>query len=133
MKSNSEITTERTVLVSRKTFWSYVLLIILSGSISVLVTFNELTWKWLEILGSVLSATGFFLLIISWITPGVLVLFGVPWLAHAWLRGMNPIAFPPTPWNELSRGKRVSVYFTSVFFFIFAVAGLLFLVERNLN
>ena len=80
-----------------------------------------------------LGTIAIFLALISWIVPGILLISQTPWFAFAWLRGMNPIAFPSTPWNELSKGKKRSVYFTAVFLFIFAAVGLLFLIAKNLS
>ena len=86
MKWKSGITAERTFIASRRIFWFWILLIILAGTLSALNAY--VNWKWLEIPGSILTAVIFILFIISWITPGLLVVLGTPQLVHAWLRGI---------------------------------------------
>ena len=73
-----------------------------------------------------LGLAALLLLLISWVMPGVFLIFRVPWFAFAWLHGVNPIIFPKTDWEQLPRGKKTLVYFTSVMFFIFAIGAIMF-------
>ena len=126
MKSKSEITAEKVYSASKRIFWSCMLLIVLAGSIGVLIGSFELTWKWLGVLDSILTAVIFILLIISWITPGILVILGTPQLVHAWLRGINPIGVRNKPWEELSDIEKVLIYFWAILlsgFTILAIVG----------
>lgn len=54
--------------------------------------------------------------------PG-LTIFIAPWISHAWLGGINPLAYPEKPWDELSKWKKFTVYINS----IFLLAGSIFL------
>jgi hypothetical protein len=126
MKWKSRITVEKTFLASRRIFWSCMLLIILAGSIGVLIKYSELTWSWLGIFDSILTAVIFLLLIVSWITPGILVILGTPQLVHAWLRGINPVGVRNKPWEELSDIERVLIYFWALLlpaFTLLAIVG----------
>jgi len=70
-----------------------------------------------------------FLVCVSGILPGLFILFNAPWIAQAWLRGMNPHFIPETPWEKLSKGKKFSIYFYSVIGFIAAIAGIFLIVS----
>jgi hypothetical protein len=74
------------------------------------------------------------LLVVSWVTPGILIVLRVPWLAHAWLRGINPIAVPSTPWEQLSGGRKASIYFYAIgisALTLFAIVGfILYTIQR---
>lgn len=69
-------------------------------------------------LASISFAISYILIFISWIAPGSFIIFGKPWLAHAWFRGINPIAISKTPWNQLSGFKKFLIYLNSLVFFI---------------
>jgi hypothetical protein len=77
--------------------------------------FLELKWKWLEMTSIILFSISAVWLVISWITPGILIISGRPWLAHAWLRGINKEVIWDTPWEELQRTQKFAIYFWSIF------------------
>ena len=100
------------------------LLIILAGTLSALNAY--VNWKWLEIPGSILTAVIFILFIISWITPGLLVVLGTPQLVHAWLRGI--LGVRNKSWEELSDIEKVLIYFWAILlsgFTVLAIVGLI--------
>jgi hypothetical protein len=75
--------------------------------------------KILVLLGSILIA-------VSWITPGILILLNMPWLAQSWLRGINTIWIPAEPWENLTDWKKFLIYFYSIIFSVsmtFAIAS----------
>jgi hypothetical protein len=111
MNQNPERIIQKYTSISRRIFLSVWLLFFLGGVIAAAKIFLELEWKWLEVTGMVLFSLAELMLALSWITPGILIGFGVPWLAHAWLRGINPVAISDTPWEQLSSGKKVLTYF----------------------
>ncbi|HLO15468.1 MAG TPA: hypothetical protein VK206_11600 [Anaerolineales bacterium] len=106
------MTVEKTVLVSRRIFWSSIGLFFLAGVISALVEAYNL--KWLEAIVAFLGGTSILLLVISWGMPGIFIFLGVPWLARAWFRGINPIWYPSTPWEQMSSGEVRSTYLQSI-------------------
>lgn len=54
------------------------------------------------------------------ITPGIAILFA-PWLAHAWLSGINWM-IPRKPWEELSALQKVLIYLTCMVFLLVGAA-----------
>jgi len=101
---NSESIFQKFMLISRNIFFLiflFILIVVFSGMFGI-------TWLgWIE-------SISVFLIFVSLVTPGILVLLKVPWLAQAWLRGINPFGFPATPWEQLSTGAKFSVYFSSI-------------------
>lgn len=115
MKQNSGSVVQRVTNTSRKIFSSFVLLFCFSGVIGITMQFLELKWKWLEMTSIILFSISAVWLVISWITPGILIISGRPWLAHAWLRGINKEVIWDTPWEELQRTQKFAIYFWSIF------------------
>jgi len=72
---------------------------------------ESLQLNWLVVVFGVLFVLAIF---ISWITPGIFVMFGKPWLAYAWLRGINPIWYSAKSWVQLSSGIKVGVIVQSI-------------------
>lgn len=69
---------------------------------------------------------------ISFIAPGILVIFGKPWFAQAWLRGINPIVIPSTEWDKLSVGMKIMIYLNSIVSFIFTIFAIIsFVVNKG--
>ena len=54
------------------------------------------------------------LLVVSWLTPGILLILNRPGLAQSWLRGLNSTFIPASPWEKLSSGKKFLVYINSL-------------------
>jgi len=65
-----------------------------------------------------------FFLFVSWIMPGILIIFRLPWFAQSWLRGINTILIPSEPWEKLSTKKRFLVYFYSMLLSVSALVTL---------
>ena len=84
---------------------------------------------WLVLIGG-LAFVGAILFFVSWITPGILIILRVPWLAQAWLRGIDPFAYTDKPWEQLSTIQRFSVYFVSLLLSTFAVTGIIYFITR---
>jgi hypothetical protein len=112
--------------VSKIIFRSFLFLFAIAGIMAIL----GITWLlpisiWLSKLSSIL-------LIISWITPGLLVILNVPWLARGWLRGINPLYYSKRqPWGYLSSRERISVYIQSIVLFSFVVITLIFIISEH--
>jgi hypothetical protein len=133
MQSKSEFTINKTNLVSRRITFSWILLFAFSGIVELLIIFNELEWKWLEAIGLGFRIIALSLIVFSWIMPGVLILLGAPWLAHAWLRGINPIGISSSPWEKMPFGGKVSIYLLSIIISGAMMLYLLFLLFGNRN
>ena len=101
----SQIAFEKYENFSRNIFWCSIVFMIFSG---VLSTVNA---GWSNWLSSFFFIFVLILIIVSWTTSGLLVILGKPWLAQAWLRGINSFIIPATPWDELSIGKKIMIYF----------------------
>src|SRR5215203_2508109 len=65
----------------------------------------ELKW-----LGAISGTLLMFAVIVSWLTPGIFILFGKPWYAHAWLGGINPFAYSVKSWRHVASGIKVAVF-----------------------
>jgi hypothetical protein len=131
MKWQSESTIKGCFLLSRRIFWSFIVLFILAGIISAFTESYDL--KWLEIFPPFIGGTSLILLVVSWTTPGIFVVLGTPWLAQAWLRGINPIVISAKQWDELSAGMKLLIYFWSIVissFTLIATIGFLIYAER---
>jgi hypothetical protein len=114
----SQPTFENYEITSRIIFGLVIILLLCAG------IFSAINVLWLNWLSSIAFVFVQILLIVSWITPGFLVVLGRPWLAQAWLRGINTILIPSTPWEILPISKKIMVYFYSLSisaFVIFAV------------
>ena len=73
----------------------------------------------------ILGVLGLFLASVSWITPGILLIIKVPWLAQSWLRGINTNWVPGGPWDGLPNFKRFLVYFYATLLSVFMIAALI--------
>jgi hypothetical protein len=104
-------------------------LFFLAGVLSALVEVYAL--KWLEIIAKFLGGTSLVLIAISWIMPGIFILRGIPWIAHAWLRGINPLGVYSRPWEQLSTGGKVSVYIHSIIISAFMVIAVVAFIQFN--
>jgi hypothetical protein len=106
----------------------------LSGVILTLLQLLELKWRWLEIINITLFAISVLLLAISWLTPGILIILGTPWLAYAWFRGMNTAIVQDKPWEQLSGFQKISIYFWAIFisgFTLLAIIAFILLAIRG--
>ncbi len=131
MQWKSELTAEKAVLISRRTFWSFVGLFFLAGVISAFVEAYNL--KWLEGIVILLGGTSILLLVISCGMPGIFILLGVPWLARAWFRGLNPIWYSSTPWEQMSSGEARSTYLQSIISFVILIIIIVAVIRFNLQ
>jgi len=126
MKWQTESIIKKFTSVSSRVFISFIVMFCLSGAIGALSIFFGINWKWLKVISALLNAISELLLVVSWVTPGLLIILGVPRLARAWLRGINPIAVSSTPWEELSNEEKISVYLYAIgisAFTLFAIVG----------
>ncbi len=129
MEQSSKSIIEKFTYISRKIFSSCILFGFFFGAIVTLLQLLELKWRWLEIISLVILVIAVLLFIISWITPGILILLRTPWLAYAWLRGINTFVFGDTPWEDLSSIQKFPTYFWSILplgVIVLAVGGFLF-------
>ena len=97
MKWKSESTVNRTTKISTRIFASGWIFFLLAGLMGILA--DQFDLKFLGLLAPFVGGVFWILLTISWLMPGVLLLFGVPWLAHAWLRGVTNIWIPAKSWE----------------------------------
>jgi hypothetical protein len=123
MERKSELAVEKIVLISRRIFWSFMALFFLAGLVSAFTESYDL--KWLEAIVPFIGGISLLLLVASWIMPGILILLGVPWLAHAWLRGINPIGISSTPWEEMSVGGKFLIYLYSTILFVAIILAIM--------
>ena len=118
------------ILVSRNVFnLSFVLL--LSPGILLLLR-NE----WLRNILIGIFLIGAILMMVSWTTPAILILFGKPWFAWAWLQGRGGNWRSPKSWEILSSKEKKLLYFHSFLPFIFVIFGIILMIKRiemNLN
>ena len=111
----SESIVNKTVKISRRVLWVYfIILFLLAGLLYELTEILNLNW--LRIFVLFMGAISLVLLAVSWGTPGILILIGKPWLARAWLRGINSIAVSATPWEQLSGWQKLLTYMWSFIF-----------------
>jgi hypothetical protein len=113
----SQTTFEKYEVISRGTFWCALTLLICTGALSIVNA------GWSNWLSSVIFLFVLILIIVSWATPGLLVVSGKPWFAQAWLRGINSLIIPATPWEELAIGKKIMIYFYSISSSAFVIFG----------
>jgi hypothetical protein len=123
MSQEHQSTVQRFTYISRNIFYSSLLIFCLSAVFGIFLL--EISWMWFEVIGRVLLVFSVGLLVISWITPGILILLGKSWLAHAWLRGINPVAIWKTPWEQSSGFQKFLVYFWSILFSGFTLFGII--------
>jgi hypothetical protein len=129
MKWKFEFTINQTTLISRRIFWSFIGVFIFTGLIS---TFTETyNVRWLNIFVPFIGWISLILLAISWLMPGILILLGVPWFAHAWLRGINPIGISSRPFEQMSNGEIFLIYFYSIIISAFMVVAIIAFVRFN--
>jgi len=129
MRWKSDTTVEKTVLVSRRIIWSFFGLFFLAGIISAFV--EAYGPKWLEILVAIPGGISMLLLVISCGMPGIFILLGVPWLARAWFRGINPIWYSSAPWDDVSGGEVRSTYLQSIISFVVLIIVIVAVVRFN--
>ncbi len=92
--------------------------------------FSELLGiKWLLATFGILFLLAF---LVSWITPGVFVILWRPWLAHAWLYGINPIMISSKPWTQLSNLAKIGICAQSMIMALFASVGLIMTITNTL-
>ena len=111
----SESVANQTVKVSRRIFWVlFTIFFLLAGLLNELTEIFNLNWfrVFLPFIGGISLIS----LVISWVMPGIFILIGKPWLAHAWLRGINPIAVSANPWDQLSDWQKLLTYIWSFIF-----------------
>ncbi len=125
MKNRSESMMQRITATSRNIFSSAILFLCLAGVISAFFQLLGLKWKWLEIVSTMLFVISVFLLAISWVTPGILIILKTPWLAHVWLRGINREVIWDKPWEQLSSIQKSLIYFWSILFFCFVLLAII--------
>ncbi len=123
MNWNSKSIVAKFIYISRITsFFSIVLLA--SAAISLML--QSAIW-----LTGVLSTIGALLGCVSFIAPGILIIFRRPDLASAWLRGLQPFTYSNAPWEELSNGQKRSVYVGSMIPFFFVVAFIIWVISEQ--
>jgi hypothetical protein len=125
MNQKSERIIRRYTVISRRVFYSLCLAIFLAWLYAEVSTALGLKGNFLETIDIVFIAFGALMLVISWTTPGILIFLGKPWLAHAWLRGINPIAVSSIPWDQLPSGRRLLTYFWSLLLLGFTILAIL--------
>jgi hypothetical protein len=125
MSQEHQSTVQRLTYISRNIFYSFLLIFCLSAVFGIFSQVLEISWTWFEVIGHALLVFSVGLLVISWITPGILILLGKPWLAHAWLRGINPVAIWKTPWEQSSGFQDFLIYFWSILFSGFTLFGII--------
>jgi hypothetical protein len=109
---------------SRILFWSLPLFLICSGALSVIKI------VWVNILSSVIFFFAIITVLIIFTYPGILLIFGKPWFAQAWLHGINSF-IPAVSWKDLPIGKKFAVYFYSIVFFVFAIFAIIAFIANN--
>ncbi|MCJ7433887.1 MAG: hypothetical protein MUO77_10405 [Anaerolineales bacterium] len=114
MNKRPETTVHKVTVLSRRIAWSGLLCSILGGAIMGVISYLAINYKWLGMFGLLLYALGVLVLIVCWMTPGLLVVLGAPELAHAWLLGGNSILFTNKPWRQLSGDEKFLVYFSAL-------------------
>jgi hypothetical protein len=113
MKWKSQLTVEKTVLISRIVSWVFFIgFFLLAGLLSELAEINNI--EWLNLITPFIGGISLIMLVISCIMPVILLILGVPWLAHAWHRGVNPIVISATPWDQTSIGGKILIYVYSI-------------------
>ena len=116
------------ILVEDKRLSDFLRIVKVSRAINLLLIFLVFPgWVTLGVIFNAkwLGLTAMLLICISGIVPALFILINTQWIAQAWLRGMNPHFFPETPWEQLPKGKKFSVYFYSAISFIASIVGIL--------
>lgn len=80
------------------------------------------TNSWLELIVGRLFLVGAILMLIGWVAPGIFLFLGMSSLTLAWLKGMTPIGNSVKPWDKLSTGEKISIYFYSMIIFFIAIS-----------
>ena len=111
----SESVVNQTVKISRRILWVlFIIFFLLAGLLNELTEIFNLNW--LRVFLPFIGGISLISLAISWVMPGILILIGKPWLARAWLRGINSIAVSATPWEQLSGWQKLLTYIWSFIF-----------------
>ena len=129
MKHDSDTIIQKCISISGKIFLSIVAMFFLAGIISGVITILDVNWKWLESIGKGLFGASFLLLAISWLAPGIFIVVGHPGLAHAWLKGINSFSISIEPWEQLSFGKKIFVYFYALLISILTLLAVIGVVQ----
>jgi ABC-type microcin C transport system permease subunit YejB len=126
-------TVQKVNQISKRIFWSSILIFCISALLGIPLQILELRWRWFDVFGGALIAVAMMLLVISWVTPGILIILGVPKLTHAWLRGINPVAIRNKPWEELSDIEKVLIYFWAILLSAFTLLAIIGSVHENMR
>jgi hypothetical protein len=124
MKWNSISTEVKLFAISRYTILSSIALLIIAA---IFLWLHGAIW-----LVASLSIIGFLLCCISWIMPGLFLIFRRPNLAYAWLNGRNPLSFSDVSWELLSGKQRREVYTASMITFIAVIAFIVWVISEKL-
>ncbi len=116
---------ENYVTISRNLFWSAFAFIILAF---VLPTFNIF---WINWVSKFILFLAYIFVAISCLIPGFFVIFGKPWFAQAWLRGINSTMIPSTEWDNLSVGLKSLIYLNSIVIFVSMVFAIIFFIVNK--
>ena len=128
MNQDHDSSVQRFTYISRRIMYSFILIFCLLATIGIFLQVLGFSGYWLETIGAVLFVIAAVFLGISWIMPGVLIVLGVPWLAQAWLRGMNPVAVWKTSWEQSSVFQKCLIYFWSTLFSGFTLFAIISLI-----
>ncbi len=124
MNYSSESMVKRVTYTSKKLFSLILQILILAGAIGTVLQMLALNWIWLNVIEFSLLGIFALLLTISCMTPGILIVFRVPWLAHAWFRGINT-RVPNKSWENLSIIQKFLVYLWSILLFGFMLLAII--------
>lgn len=122
----SDVAFFKLVSVSRKAFWLSVILML--NPFTLFLPTGSIT----RIIAGILFNMGSFLMIVSWVIPGMFMIAGRPWYALAWSQGLSSKK-SLIKWEQLSKGKKVVLYFQSYFLLLFVVAGTVLMALNFLN
>ncbi len=109
--------------ISSRTFYSSILIFASCALFSRVFRTLLLRWTWLGLVSTTLLVIAELLLVISWITPGVLLILGKPQYTHAWLRVINPVVIQNKPWEELRYIQKVLICFWAILLSGFTLLG----------
>jgi hypothetical protein len=133
MSYRSEVAVHKVTLLSKRILLSWIITTVIDGLVGGATILLGIRWKLMEIIAIVLFGFAALLLTISWTAPGIFIILRVPWLARAWLRGINPILIPDKPWEQLSGGEKFAVYFHAIVFFVFTLGIVVGLIIQSVR
>ena len=114
---------QRVTKISSRIFYSSILIFASWALFSRIFRTLLLRWTWLGLVGTTLLVIAELLVVISWITPGILLILGMPQYTHAWLRGINPVAIQNKSWEELRYMQKVLICFWAILLSGFTLLG----------